>query len=340
MNISYSRVASYLNCPYAHYLNYEIGVIPNKPQRPLYFGRDFHKLLEVRGDKKSVRGCQVIIQDTYYNLSPQHQNELGPDYLENLFSIFQDYCTVYENAPLPTVTEQEFEIPIFEYEGEPYLFKGKIDELYKRKNRKTGERYIKIGEHKTFSRKPDNNTLVMNVQKNLYAKAIQILTGILPKTVIWDYICSSPAPTPIWLESSKRFSQTKSTQITPFSYLRACKELNIDINDSVLEMADSYKGNIPNYFFRVEQDFIPAMVESTWNDFLFQANLIAKYGHKNKTKNMSYHCSFCQYHDICYTQLTEGNLKYLMIKDFKIVPREDIQNEKRRAIDDNFKDLQ
>lgn len=332
MNISYSRVASYMSCPFAHYLGYELGVRSAKPQRPLYFGTDFHKLLEVRNDKKALSEAKEAIKDTYYEIPPQWQSELGPDYLEELFSIFSDYCDIYRDAPIPSITEQEFELPMFEFRGEPYLFKGKIDEVYKRKSRATGEKFLKVGEHKTFNRRPDNNTLVMNIQKNLYAKAVHILYGVLPKSVIWDYIHSKPAPQPIWLERSKRFSEAKSQQITPYSWLRACKEHSI-MDKKVLARAEEFRGNVPAFFFRVEQEYDPIMVEETWRGFKFQAHLIAKYGHKNKTKNMTRNCSFCQYRDICYTQLTGGNLDHLMERSYEVKPRPDIVNEERRAVD-------
>lgn len=319
-----------MSCPYAHYLGYELGVRPAKPVRPLYFGTDFHRLLELRGDKEGLKNAKKEIRETYYELKPQWQSELGDNYLDDLFTIFKDYCKVYKGAPLPTITEKEFEIPMFEYRGEPYFFKGKIDELYLRKKRSTGERYIKVGEHKTFSQRPDANTLVMNTQKNLYAKAAFLLYGVLPCSVIWDYTHSKPANEPIWLEKSKRFSTSKSNLITPYSWLRACKARGIE-DPETLAKADEFKGNIPSFFFRVEQDFDPKMVDQVWEGFMFQARLIAKYGAKNKTKNLTWNCSRCSYRNICYTELTGGNIQYLMEREYVVHPREDIVNEERRA---------
>lgn len=335
MNISYSRVASYMSCPYAHYLGYELGVRSAKPQRPLHFGTDFHKLLEVRNNPDALREAKDSIEEAYYSIPAQWQSELGPDYLEELFTIFSDYCDIYKAAPKPSITEQEFEIPMFEYKGEPYVFKGVIDELYKRKDKTTGERFIKVGEHKTFTRRPSNDTLVMNTQKNLYAKAVQFIHGRLPRSVIWDYIHSKPAIKPIWLEKSKRFSEAKSLKVTPHSWLRACKEQGITDPDTIAK-AEEYRGNVPEYFFRVEQDYDPCMVEQVWEGFKFQARLIAKVGHKNKTKNMTRNCGWCQYRDICYTQLTGGNLDHLILRNYVVNRRLDIVNEDRRAVDEYF----
>ena len=179
----------------------------------------------------------------------------------------------------------------------------------------------------------------MNVQKNLYAKAVQILWGILPRTVIWDYIHSKPANSPIWLEKSKRFSSAKSNLITPYSWLRSCEEHGIT-DDSILSKAEEFRGNIPAFFFRVEQDYDPRMVEDTWQGFRFQAGLIARYGHRNTTKNMTRNCSYCQYRDICYTQLTGGNVEYLIEKSYVVEPRDDIVNEERRAVDELFQQFE
>ena len=108
MNISYSRVQSYLRCPYSHFLGYEVGVKPKKPQRPLYFGTDFHRLLEVRSDPQKVEQVYKEITDTYYEIPANWQSDLGENYLDDLWSIFQDYNDVYNNEKLPSVTEKEF----------------------------------------------------------------------------------------------------------------------------------------------------------------------------------------------------------------------------------------
>lgn len=314
IKISYSRVQSYLRCPYQHYLRYYEHLRLNRPVKPLYFGSDFHKLLELRGDKKALKQAKKDITDKYYEIPAQWQGDLGEDYVENLFNIFSDYTKVYEGAPLPQKTEEPFEIPIGKYKGEPVEFIGVIDELYLRK--KNGKKYIKIGEHKTFSRKPNADTLIMNTQKCLYAKATQITRGILPQAVIWDYISSKPASSPIWLEKSQRFSTSaKNSYITPYSWVRACKERGI-LDEQILQEGEKFRGNIPNFYFRREMELIPAMVEQVWEDFIYTCKGIAKEGHKNTTKNFTKDCAFCNYRDICYTQCTGGDLNYLIDKNY------------------------
>jgi hypothetical protein len=159
-------------------------------------------------------------------------------------------------------------------------------------------------------------TLVLNTQKCLYAKATYLLKGILPSSVIWDYINSTPASSPIWLEKSDRFSEAFNTKITDLSWRRACREKGIT-DKKTLIIGNKYKPNIQNFFFRVELDIVPQMVDSIWDSFMYTCKSIIREGHKNKVKNFTRDCEYCSYKDICYVECTNGNRKYLVEKNFK-----------------------
>lgn len=285
-----------------------------KPERPLYFGTDFHKLLELRNDPEALKEAKGVIRDTYYEMPASWQGDLGVNYLDDLFNIFKDYKRVYKGIRQPQVTEREFELDVGDCKGEPIIFVGKIDELYLLKH--NGVKSITVGEHKTFSNKPNMDVLVMNTQKCLYAKAVQFLKGILPDKVKWDYIRSTPAAEPIWLEKSKRFSEAASTKITPMSWRRACKRQGI-LDPEILHKGERYKGNIPEFFFQVELDIDPLMVDTIWDGFLYTAKHIIRFGEKNKTRNVTRDCSWCTYRDICYAEMTGGDVQYVIGKDFK-----------------------
>lgn len=313
IHISYSRESCYLHCPYQHWLRYVRKLTKKRPERPLYFGTDFHKLLELRNSPKDLEKAKLDIKDSFYGMPASWQGDLGDNYVEDLFSIFEDYNQVYAGVRQPQVTEKEFELEVGKFKDEPIVFVGKIDELYLLKH--NGVKQIIIGEHKTFSQKPSMDTLVMNTQKCLYAKAVQFMKGILPGRVKWDYIKSTPASYPIWLEKSKRFSEASSSKITPMSWVRACTEHNIT-DESVLSKKEKYACNIPEFFFQVELDIDPAMVDSIWDGFMYTAKQIARFGESNKTKNVTRDCSWCSYHDICYAEMTGSDPGYIIDRDF------------------------
>lgn len=321
MDISYSRFSTYLRCPYKHFLSYYKGLVLKKPVRPLFFGSDFHKLLELRKDPEALAEAQKQIGEKYYDLPAQWQSELGDDYLFDLQCIFSDYMEVYKDAKQPTQTERPFRILMGHYRGEPLYFIGVIDELYK--YRRNGQKMCKLGEHKTFSRRPDKNVLIMNTQKNLYAKAVELDLGVMPKSVIWDYIHSKPADMPIWLPKSNRFSMAKTKTITPYSWRRACELYNVTDRATLL-LGNQYATNVDEFFFRCELDIIPNMVDSIWQDFRYTCRDIARQGHKNKSKNMTPDCKFCNYRDICHAELTQGDVKYLIQRNYDVKQRDDM----------------
>lgn len=311
MHISYSRFSLYLRCAYAHYLRYVEKLSGKAPARPLHFGSDFHKLLEVRTNKKAVKKEWQRMKDDFYSMPPSWQTELGDNYPDDLKTIFTDYMVMWKDTPLPDETERPFEITIGSENGENIVFVGIIDELYRYGNE------LDIGEHKTFSTPPNMNTLVMNTQKSLYSKVTEILWGQLPKKVRWDYIKSSPAKYPIWLEKSGRFSNASSKDITPRSWVRACKEKGIS-DPTILNQGESYRGNENNFFFRVEQDVYPEMVEDVFNGFLYTCRDIVNRGQENKVKNITRDCSWCEYRDICMAEMSGGDRNFVISEKFNI----------------------
>lgn len=312
ISISHSRVQCYLNCPYSHYLRYVEKISKKGRNRPLNFGSDFHKLLEVRKDKKRVKKEFSKIKENYYDLDAESQSNLGDTYLQDLKEIFVDYMKVYKNSLMPEKTEIEFKIPTrIKFNGKQILFHGIIDELYQT------ESGIVIGEHKTFNRKPDLISIAINTQKCLYAKAVEILTGKLPVSIVWDYIKSTPAAKPIWLEKSKRFSESKSNNITKYSWLRACKEKGITDREVLKKGDDLYSSNIYNFYFQYFEDYIPEMINNIYSDFEYISLEIAKNGDINKTRHTGQNCSWCEYRDICYAELTGGNVEYVKSKDYE-----------------------
>ena len=303
---SYSRVSCYLSCPYKHYLRYVERVKKAAKSRPLYFGTDFHKLLELRGDKKALKAQLKQIEEQFYELPANWQSELGDNYPDDLKTIFQDYMHQWKGTPIPDETEHSFEVKI----DKGINFIGIIDELYREDDS------IIIGEHKTFNLPPNMNTLVMNAQKSLYCKASQLIWGKLPTKVRWDYIKSSPAKYPVWLEKSGRFSTATSKDITPRSWARACKEHNID-DPEILKQGNQYAGNESNFFFRVEQDVYPEMVDNVFEGFVYTCKDIVKQGDTNKTKNLTKDCSWCEYRDICMAEMSGGDREYVISEKFE-----------------------
>ena len=312
ITVSYSKVSTYRDCPQSYHWGYIVGLDPKRASRPLNFGSDFHKLLECRTDPERLAQAIQDIKDKYDNLTPRQQEDLGDDYIDGLLQVFDDYQQRWLGTELPDVTEHEFYLPIGKYKGEDVMFHGIIDELYF--DKETGVVAV-IGEHKTFSTRPDMSVLAMNQQICLYAKAVEQEFGVMPTKVRWDYIKSQPSKEPIWLDKSQRFSEAANSSITPFSWLRACERRGITDN-AVLSKANLYEPNIDNFFFRCEMDIHPEMVEAIFKDFKTTVKELVAKGSANTTKHVSRDCCWCDYQPLCYGQFTGADLDYIIQKDY------------------------
>ena len=100
------------------------------------------------------------------------------------------------------------------------------------------------------------------------------------------------------------------------SWKRACKAHNI-LDTEVIAKGDRYKSNITEFFFQVELDIDPNMVDTIWDGFVYTSKQIIKYGSKNTTRNVTRDCSWCPYYDICYTEMTGGDVQYVIGRDYQ-----------------------
>jgi hypothetical protein len=98
--------------------------------------------------------------------------------------------------------------------------------------------------------------------------------------------------------------------------LRACKEKGITEPD-ILAQSQQYQGNENNFFFRVEQDIYPEMVEDVFDGFVYTCKDIIRRGSKNRTKNITRDCAWCDYRDICMAEMSGGDRNYIIKEHFK-----------------------
>lgn len=263
-------------------------------------------MLQYRGDSNALYQALRGIKSEYEDLTDRSRDALGEGYLNDLQNVFNDYSEVYEDAELPVETEQVFYIPLGTVEGEKVQFHGIIDEVYE-----NGD----LGEHKTFNVRPDLSILAMNMQSMLYAKARERMGYKLPEKIRWDYIKSTPAEHPIWLEKSQTFSVGSNSKVTHLSFRRACDERGIE-DEKVLEKAELFRQNIDNFFFRRETLVVPRMADIVWSDFKLLVKDMLTRGETSQIMNISRDCSWCNFRPICYAEFTGADADYIIQKDY------------------------
>lgn len=315
MGMSYSRVSTFRRCKQSHYFGYIEKLRPKTISRPLSFGGDFHRLMEGYYDPNKAAPFDIYLEmkQTYYTATQAQQDALGETYLEDLKNIYEDYVAFRETPSDRRLigTEIRFEIPLpVSINGEQQVFTGVIDKL-----EEDPDGGLIITDYKTFTRSPDADSLVMNTQASLYAKAVQTLYGQLPVKMVWDYIKSKPADEPTFLEKSQRLSRAFGDKVTLESWKRACERYDLEVELTDLE-AETLKRNRETYFKLIEAEVIPQMVDRVWKDFIKTVREI-KYYSKSQTMSITRDCSWCDYQPLCIATLTGADVEYIKEKDFQ-----------------------
>lgn len=316
VKVSYSRVSKYLRCPYSHYLSYVKRLQPKTKSVSLQFGSDFHRLLEHRGaPKEEIKTVLHELKIVYDNQPDYFKEQLGSDYIKNLKTIFLDYQKVWKSKPIPDLIEFEFNLDLGQsLDGEDIVFNGFIDSMYFDDTGAANENTV-IEDHKTFSVTPDADVAFMSTQKHLYAKAVEELTGYMPKEFLWDYIKNKPASEPKVLKSGK-LSEAQSKSITPHSWRRACKKLGIKDKEYIKKGVELYGSNIDSFFYQVREPINPDFVNETFKNFKEVVADIVNKGHVNKVKSCGTNCSWCEMKPICIAEAYGNDLEKVLEENF------------------------
>lgn len=278
---SFSKVNSYITCPYQHYLNYVEGWKPKQKSRALSVGSAIHECCEHYRKKE---------------LDKFDFNQTSEIDLNKWLELYKKYSTI----------EQDYEFVFIEKTFKCRGFKGIIDGLVK--NKRTGKLWLY--EMKTFSQKPDEFQRLFRPQPYVYYEQLKN-KGIKVEGVIWEYVKSDLPKEPELLKSGK-LSQAKTQNIIPDTIISACERYGLDVNDyqGLIEFS---KQNIQNYFDVKERYIVPEVAEKMFNEF----NSIRVNG-KNKKKHMNpLTCKMCSYKDICTCELTGGDTEYLLEMNYE-----------------------
>lgn len=308
VKVSQSRIGTWKRCGYCHYLKYVLRIRKKGKVRPLYFGSDFHYLLEHYDHPKDLTNVKKAfskIKKAYDKLSAKELTDIGGNYLNELQTIFKDYKYVY--LPLETDTrELDFEIEL----RKDVLIRGKIDAIVETDNN------IIIVEHKTFNKKPNSIVFDMNSQALIYAKVVRLLGyPSKPIKILWDYIHSKPAEEPPIVDGKLKLN--KSSKIIPQSFRRAAMKVGWDKKEARNKSLE-YLGNMENFFFRKEVMVFDSAIDSFWEDTMQDIKMIYKFGETCKSKNITRDCSWCDYQPICVLELNGGDVKGLIESQYEI----------------------
>lgn len=278
---SFSKVNSYITCPYQHYLRYIEGWNPKQKSRALSVGSAIHEC------------CEYYRKNELDKFDFNQTNEID---LNKWLELYKKYSTI----------EQDYEFVFIEKTFKCRGFRGIIDGLVK--NKRTGKLWLY--EMKTFSQMPSEFDRIFRPQPYIYYEQLKN-KGIKIEGVVWEYAKSDLPKEPELLKSGK-LSQAKTQNIIPDTIMSACERYGLDFND-YQDLIEFSKHNIQNYFDVKERYIVPEVAEKMFNEF----NSI-RINNKNKKKQMnSLTCKMCSYRDVCLGELTGCDAQELLEMNFE-----------------------
>ena len=314
--VSQSKVKTWRRCHQAYHFKYVENLRRKKKSRPLQFGTMVHKALErhFNGDEFTEYFDELRQDVEAMKLFQRERDEFG-NILEDCEDIVTDYVDHWEGYGLRPIrrsgrgAEHEFEIELLP----DVLWEGKIDFIGK-----TEGKLKVLGEHKTYTRKPNDDARWRDLQSATYFRAVDILGWPTLDACLWDYIKSKPPAIPGVLKDGS--ISTKKIDTLPSTLRRvlaSSPESTGNTKPENLKKIESMaENNRDEYFQRVITPVNSTVVEKVFDDFVSTVkNLVENHG-KQQDMNIDKHCSWCDYESICRARLQGMDVDYVKEREF------------------------
>lgn len=278
---SFSKVNSYITCPYQHYLRYTEKWYPKQKSRALSVGSAIHEC------------CEAYRKNELDKFDFNMTNEID---LKQWLEYYKKYSTI----------SKDYEFVFIEKTFKCKSFIGIIDGLVR--NKRTGKLWIY--EMKTFSKELDEFQRIFRQQPYVYYQQLKD-KGINVQGIVWENVKSDLPKEPELLKNGK-LSKAKNNNIIPDTVISACKKYNLDVADYQDLIAFS-EINIDKYFNVKERYIVPEVAEKMFNEFSK-----VRINKNNQTRHINpLTCKMCSYKDICLGELTGCDVQDLLEMNYE-----------------------
>jgi len=314
-----------------HYYRYELQQVRKKIKRPLIFGKAVHEVIEAyaNGDDP-MEALEELIKKNRKMFAKEI--ELYGDIPNDLRYIMGAYFEYWENHPdqlryirfQKRASEHTFEIEI----APGLLWKGTIDAFGKCKSLKW------MVEHKTFKKEWSEDERWRNLQGATYRRAAKLMGWPVVDGILWDYV-HSKAPTRPKLTSKTGQISVRDIVTLPAvveDFLKQNPKLR---NDPTAEkLMHTAEECVSRYFLRVYTPANEEVEEKIYQDFLETAYEIAEDHDRKKARNIGKHCGWCDYENLCRTELTGGDVDFVMKREYELEKDEHKSRSQREVADE------
>ena len=311
IRVSQSRVKTWRRCARAHYNKYVLGYTKKKVKRPLSFGKMVHEMIEAHANGKDPFDVLESIPLDKLRLFAQEREHYG-EIIEDLGIIMEAYFDYWESQPTKLRyvgiggkrAEHKFEIEIMT----DVIWVGLIDAI----GRERRSRWLV--EHKTFSRMPTEEDRWRSLQSAVYVRANDIMGWRPLDGTLWDYIWSKAPPRPAPLKDgslSKRNTPTLKGAIK-----LAAKEHGRPRSEVKALATLTHRPEL--WFSRTRNPLKSNVVDILFADFERSVKEIVDNGDNCRVMNIERHCSWCDFEPLCRAELTNGDVDFILAREFTI----------------------
>lgn len=314
--VSQSKVKTYRRCHQAYHYKYVEELRKKRKSRPLQFGTMIHEALEMHfnGDN-ALDYFEKLRKDVEaMKLFAQERDEYG-DILEDAQDIITDYLEFWDDDDLRPVriakrgAEHTFEIELMP----DVIWNGKIDLIAKTPNKLRW-----LCEHKTYTRKPNDDARWRDLQSVTYFRANDILGWPQLDGCLWDYIKSKAPAIPGILKDGS-FS-TKKIDTLPAKVERTLRG-NMEATDKTLvknqlALKSMAENNRSEYFQRIHTPVNRAVADMVFEDFEHTVREMVDNHGKCSDMNIDKHCSWCDYEPLCRARLQGLDVDYIREREY------------------------
>lgn len=331
ITVSHSKIKVWRKCRRLYHYKYVERLQRKTKGRPLMFGSMIHDALELKLAGKSPAPVYREADKELKKMFREERIALGVDgIVGEAEQVVNFYCDYYKNDGLKYLGV-EFEFAVEVIPG--VILEGFIDAIVQDER---GD--VWILERKTCKNIPEEKTRQSDVQTVVYRYVIphlKIRQGrkLVPipevRGIIWDYVRSKVPTKPEVLKNGS-ISKNRNIDTIPAVYLAAVKEAGLDPKD-YKEFLDNLKGAEVNFLRRIKLPFSKTLVNEVMEDFKESTTELASLHGKTRARNLGRDCSWCEFYNLCQTDLRGGDREGLLKHDYEVKKDNEKKNRKLRA---------
>lgn len=310
--VSQSKVKTWRRCHRAYHYKYVEKLRKKRKSRPLQFGSMIHEALEMHfnGDDAMDYFDRLRSDVAAMRLFAQEREEYG-DILVDCEDIIAEYLEYWDDRDLRPVriakrgAEHTFEIELFP----DVIWNGKMDMIGKTPNKLRW-----LVEHKTYTRRPNDDDRWRNLQSCTYFRANDILGWPQLDGCLWDYVKSKPPAVPGTLKDGTL--SAKNIDTLPSTVQRAIDAQPKSDPKAYTDLISKAEKNRAQYFHRVHTPVNSEVADVVFRDFETSVREMVEGHGKCSDMNIDKHCSWCDYEPLCRARLQGLDVDYVKEREY------------------------